>query len=84
MTGDDTRSPDGSPDEYRPILDADGMAKMLYLASGREALKMARERRLPSVRVGRRVLFIRDDVIEFLAEHSRRALTDDDLRRGDS
>jgi excisionase family DNA binding protein len=55
---------------------------MLFLASGREALKMARERRLPSVRVGRRVLFLRDEVLRFLAEQSRDAVSDDDLRRG--
>ena len=73
---------DGSPYEIPPILDADGMAKMLFLASGREALKMAREQRLPSVRVGKRVLFIRDEVIRFLAEQSRPGLTDEDLARG--
>ena len=74
-------SPDGSPDKFPPILDADAMAKMLYLASGREALKMARERRLPSIKVGKRILFVRDEVVEFLAEQSRSALSDDDLRQ---
>ena len=72
----------GSPYERRPILDAEAVADLLYLASGREALKMARERRLPCVRVGRRILFIRDEVIRYLAEQSRDAITDDDLRRG--
>lgn len=70
------------PYERRPILDADMVAEMLYLASGREALKMARERRIPSVRVGRRVLFVRDEVIRYLAQQSAAALSDDDLRRG--
>ena len=73
------RRPDGSPDKFPPILDADSMAEMLYLASGREALKMAREQRLPSVRVGKRVLFIKAEVIRFLAEQSRSALSDEDL-----
>ncbi len=75
-------SPHGSPDEYAPILDAEGVAKLLYLASGREALKMARERRLPCVRVGKRVLFVRDEVIRYLARQSLAALSDEDLRRG--
>ena len=73
--------PDGSPYECPPILDAEGVAKMLFLASGREALKLARERRIPSVRVGKRVLFVRDQVIRHLVEQSARALADDDLGR---
>lgn len=78
----ESRSPHGSPYGDRPILDADMMAELLFLASGREALKMARERRIPSVRVGRRVLFVRDEVIRYLAAQSSLPLSDDDLRRG--
>lgn len=73
--------PYGLPYGIPPILDSEGVAKMLYLASGREALKMAREQRLPSVRVGKRVLFIRDEVIRFLVEQSRPGITDQDMRR---
>ena len=64
------------------VLDADQVAELLHLASGREALKLARSRRIPSVRVGKRVLFVRDEVIRALAEQSRPAISDDDLRRG--
>ena len=67
---------------FPPILDADQAAEMLHLASGREALRMAREHRIPSVKVGRRVLFIRDEIIKALMEQSRPAISDEQLRRG--
>ena len=68
--------------DYPPLLDADLAAEMLYLASGREALKLAREHRIPSVKVGKRVLFVRDEVIRALIEQSRPAISDEQLRRG--
>lgn len=64
---------------YPPILDADGMAALLYLASGREVLKLARQQVIPSVKLGKRVLFITEDVIEALRGRSRPALADEDL-----
>ena len=73
---------DPSRSRFPPILDAELAAEMLYLASGREALKLAREHRIPSVKVGKRVLFVRDEVIRALIEQSRPVITDDDLRRG--
>jgi len=82
MSGETQHSPDGLPYEDRPILDADMVARLLFLASGREALKLARERRIPSVKVGKRVLFVRDEVIRYLAEQSQQAVSDEDLERG--
>ena len=67
---------------FPPILTADQAAEMLHLASGREALKLARERRIPSVRIGKRVLFIRDEVIRTLVEQSRPAISDEEMRAG--
>ena len=67
---------------YPPILNADQVAELLHLASGREALKLAREQRIPSVKVGKRVLFVLEEVIRSLADQSRPAISDDDLRRG--
>ncbi len=62
-----------------PILTAEQTAELLHLASGEEALKMARGRKIPSVKVGRRRLFILEDLIQSLRKQSDKALTDDQL-----
>ena len=62
-----------------PILTAEQTAQLLHLASGEEALKMARARKIPSVKVGRRRLFILEDLIQSLRKQSDKALTDDQL-----
>ena len=63
----------------RPVLDADGIAALLYLGSGREALKLARQQVIPSVRVGKRILFVVEDVIQTLRKRSKPALLDEEL-----
>ena len=59
-----------------PILNADQAAELLHLASGREVLKLARQRRLPHTKLGRRVLFVRDQLVEFLACQAEEAVSD--------
>ena len=63
-----------------PILDADQAARFLRLASGNEALKAAREGRIPSVKFGKRRLFLRDQLLRFLEERSEDALDMDSPR----
>ena len=69
---------------FPPVLDADQTARLLHLASGREALKLAREQRIPSVKLAKKVLFVRDQLIETLIQQSRPALTDAELQKGPS
>ena len=71
-----------SGQHFPASMTAKEAADMLHLASGREALRMAREHKVPSVKVGRRVLFIRDEIIKALIEQSRPAISDEQLRRG--
>jgi len=62
-----------------PVLDADEVAVWLRLASGRQALDMARRRQLPCVRLGKRVLFLRDGILRALQNAEIRAISDEEL-----
>ena len=64
-----------------PVLDADQVADLLHLASGREALKLARQQIIPSVKLGKRVLFVTDDIIAALRRRSRPALLAEEIDR---
>ncbi|NUN53593.1 MAG: hypothetical protein HUU06_12520, partial [Planctomycetaceae bacterium] len=64
-----------------PVLDADGAALLLRLASGREALRLARRRVLPSVKIGRRTLFLLSSLLDTLKSRERPAIEDRDLNR---
>ncbi len=61
---------------WPPVMDKDEVAAMLHLASGNEALKLARSGFLPSVKVGKRVLFLRDEVLETLRRRQVAAVLD--------
>ena len=60
--------------EWPIVMDKEQVAAMLRLRSGNEALKQARSGFLPSVRVGRHVLFLRDEVVETLRRRQRPAV----------
>ncbi len=62
-----------------PLLDPDGVAQWLGLASGRQALDLARRRLLPFVRLGKRVLFRRDGVLKALEKAENCAISDAEL-----
>lgn len=62
-----------------PLLDADGVAAWLGLASGRQALDLARRRLLPFVKLGKRVLFRRDGVLKALEKAENCAISDAEL-----
>lgn len=65
---------------WPPILDPDEAAEFLHLPSRREVLKLAREQRIPSVRLGhKRVLFLRDSLLEALKRQETPALSDREL-----
>ena len=64
-----------------PVLDSDGCAQLLGMKSRAEILRLAREQRLPSVKFGKRVLFLTDEVIATLRRMQRPAVLDDDLSR---
>jgi hypothetical protein len=55
---------------------------MLGLKSGREALKLARRRELPSVRRGKRVLFLTESIVVYLKSQEQPAISDRELTRG--
>ena len=65
--------------EIPPLLDADQVAIWLRLAGGRQALEMARRRLLPSVKIGKHVLFLRDGVLRALAGAEIPAISDEEL-----
>lgn len=62
-----------------PVLDAAGVAALLRLGSGEEALRLARRRVIPSVRMGKRRLFLRDSILDSLRAREDRALGDEEL-----
>ena len=62
-----------------PVLDAAQVAEWLRLAGGRQALELARRGILPSIRIGRRVLFRRDGVLQALEKAEIPAISDEDL-----
>jgi hypothetical protein len=64
-----------------PVLDADDCAQLLGMKSGREVLRVAREQKLPSVKFGKRVLFLTDEVIATLRRMQRPAVLDGDFAR---
>ena len=66
---------------YSPVLDADGCARLLGLASGREALRLARRRVLPCVKIGRRRVFLLASLLDTLKARERPAIEDKDLNR---
>lgn len=49
-----------------PILGPDEAAVLLRLPNRRSVMRLVRRRELPHVRLGGRVLFIRDALVEFL------------------
>ena len=62
-------------------MNADQCARLLFLKSGREALRLARQRKIPSVKVGKHRLFLLDEVIETLRRRQQRAIEDRELGR---
>ena len=62
-----------------PFMDADQLAQWLGLASGRQVLDLARRRLLPFVKLGKRVLFRRDGVLEALEKAEICAVSDAEL-----
>jgi len=64
-----------------PVLDADVVAAWLRLGSDRQAFDLARRGILPTVRIGRRVLFLRDGILRALARHEAREITDEELEK---
>ena len=62
-----------------PVLDADQVAVWLRLSSGRRVLELARRQVLPSVRIGKRVLFRRDGILKALENAEIPAFSDDEL-----
>ena len=71
--------PDRHERDIPPLLDADQVAAWLRLAGGRQALDMARRRLLPSVKIGKHVLFLRDGVLRALAGAEIPAISDEEL-----
>lgn len=64
-----------------PVLDADQVAELLHLGSGREAVKLARRRVLPHVRLGpKRILFLLDSVLAALKRREVADFTDGELK----
>jgi len=66
-------------DRIPPILDPGQVAAWLQLGSGRQALELARQRRLPFVKIGKRVLFRRDGILKALERAEVRELSDGEL-----
>lgn len=64
-----------------PVMDANECAKLLRLKSGREALRLARQRKIPSVKVGKHRLFLLDEVIKTLRRRQQNAIEDRELGR---
>ena len=62
-----------------PLLDADQVAAWLRLASRRQVLELARCRVLPSVKIGRRILFRRDGILRALEKAEIPAISDEEL-----
>jgi len=54
-----------------PLLDADEAARILGAIPPKTVLQLARERRLPSVRIGRHVRFVRAELEATLARRRR-------------
>jgi hypothetical protein len=65
--------------DIAPLLDADRLAEWLGLASGRQALDLARRRLLPFVKLGKRILFRRDGVLKALEKAEICAIPDAEL-----
>ena len=86
MSTSNSNNQDASPEESMPsiadwrylppVLDAAGCARLLGMKSDREVLRLARERKLPSVPFGKRVLFLTDTVIETLRKRQIPAVED--------
>ena len=72
----------GTPAAWPPVLTPDLCAAMLGLKSGREALKLARRRELPSVRRGKRVLFLTESIVTYLRTMEQPAISDRELMNG--
>jgi len=64
-----------------PVLDSQGCATLLGMKSASEVNRLARERKLPSVKFGKRVLFLTDEVIATLRRRQKPAVEDKDLGR---
>ncbi len=62
-----------------PVLDADQVAVWLRLSSGRQVLELARRQVLPSVKIGKRVLFRRDGILKSLESAEIPPITDEQL-----
>ncbi len=62
-----------------PVLDPDQVAGWLRLSSGRQVLELARRQVLPSVKIGKRILFRRDGILKSLENAEIPAITDDEL-----
>lgn len=65
-----------------PVLTPEIVASLLGLASREEALKLARRGLLPSVKFGKRVLFLLESVLQTLKSRERPAIEEADLGRG--
>ncbi len=59
---------------WPPVLTAAQAASFLHLASAREVLKLARRGELPSLKLGKRRLFLRDELIEALKKRQTPAV----------
>ncbi|MCK6478854.1 MAG: hypothetical protein L6R43_01525 [Planctomycetes bacterium] len=64
-----------------PVLDARSCALLLGMKSRAEILRLAREQRLPSVKFGKRRLFLTDEVIATLRRMQLPAVLDGDFAR---
>jgi len=64
-----------------PVLDSRGCATLLGMRSDAEVKRLARERRLPSVKFGKRVLFLTDEVISVLRKLQKPVVEDADFHR---
>ena len=64
-----------------PVLDAKGCARLLGMRSANEVNRLARERKLPSVKFGKRVLYLTDEVIATLRKLQRPAIDDREFAR---
>lgn len=62
-----------------PVLDADQVAAWLRLSGGRQVLELARRQVLPSVKIGKRILFRRDGILKALESAEIPAIPDDEL-----
>ena len=62
-----------------PLLDADQVAVWLRLSSGRQVLELARRQVLPSVKIGKHVLFRRDGILKSLESGEIPAIPDEEL-----